>query len=122
MASTHGMTGIAGRSVYGISKQGVIQMTRMLAIEWADSGHPRQRDRADHGDDGISTGELLSDPGKRGAALSRIPSSRFATQEKIAAAVVYLASPAPRRRPSNLPVDGELMTVIPFSDVPSGTH
>ena len=36
MASTHGMTGIAGRSVYGISKAGLIQMTRMLAIEWAD--------------------------------------------------------------------------------------
>ena len=35
MASTHGMTGIAGRSVYGISKAGLIQMTRMLAIEWA---------------------------------------------------------------------------------------
>ena len=36
MASTHGMTGIAGRSVYGISKGGLIQMTRMLAIEWAE--------------------------------------------------------------------------------------
>ena len=36
MASTHGMIGIAGRSVYGISKAGLIQMTRMLAIEWAD--------------------------------------------------------------------------------------
>jgi NAD(P)-dependent dehydrogenase (short-subunit alcohol dehydrogenase family) len=34
IASTHGMTGIAGRSVYGISKAGLIQMTRMLAIEW----------------------------------------------------------------------------------------
>ena len=31
------MTGIAGRSVYGISKAGLIQMTRMLAIEWADN-------------------------------------------------------------------------------------
>ena len=35
LASTHGLTGIAGRSVYGISKGGIIQMTRMLAIEWA---------------------------------------------------------------------------------------
>ena len=38
MASTHGLTGIAGRSVYGISKGGIIQMTRMLAIEWAPLG------------------------------------------------------------------------------------
>ena len=37
-ASTHGFTGIANQSVYGISKGGVIQMTRMLAIEWAEHG------------------------------------------------------------------------------------
>ena len=37
IASTHGMTGFAGRTVYGISKGGLIQMTRMLAIEWV--GH-----------------------------------------------------------------------------------
>jgi NAD(P)-dependent dehydrogenase (short-subunit alcohol dehydrogenase family) len=36
MASTHGMTGIAGRAVYGIAKAGLIQMTKMLAIEWAE--------------------------------------------------------------------------------------
>ena len=28
------MTGFAGRTVYGITKGGLIQMTRMLAIEW----------------------------------------------------------------------------------------
>src|SRR5216683_1853894 len=38
IASTHGLTGIADRSVYGISKGGIIQMTRMLAIEWAPLG------------------------------------------------------------------------------------
>ena len=38
IASTHGLTGLAGRSVYGISKGGLIQMARMLAIEWADAG------------------------------------------------------------------------------------
>ena len=38
MASTHGMIGIAERAVYGISKAGLIQMTRMLAVEWADKG------------------------------------------------------------------------------------
>jgi NAD(P)-dependent dehydrogenase (short-subunit alcohol dehydrogenase family) len=32
IASTHGLTGFAGRSVYGISKGGLVQMTRMLAI------------------------------------------------------------------------------------------
>ena len=43
------MIGIAERAVYGISKAGLIQMTRMLAIEWADARHPRQRGRAEHG-------------------------------------------------------------------------
>ena len=37
ISSTHGITGFAGRTVYGISKGGLIQMTRMLAIEWV--GH-----------------------------------------------------------------------------------
>ena len=49
MASTHGLTGIADRSVYGISKGGIVQMTRMLAIEWAPLGHPCQRRRAGDG-------------------------------------------------------------------------
>jgi len=38
LASTHGLTGFADRSVYGISKGGLIQMTRMLAIEWVGHG------------------------------------------------------------------------------------
>jgi NAD(P)-dependent dehydrogenase (short-subunit alcohol dehydrogenase family) len=42
IASTHGLIGAAERSVYGISKGALIQMTRMLAIEWAPHG-PRER-------------------------------------------------------------------------------
>jgi NAD(P)-dependent dehydrogenase (short-subunit alcohol dehydrogenase family) len=38
IASTHGLIGAAERSVYGISKGALIQMTRMLAIEWARYG------------------------------------------------------------------------------------
>src|SRR5262249_28508757 len=36
LASTHGIIGIANRSVYGISKAGVSHLTKMLAIEWAE--------------------------------------------------------------------------------------
>ena len=111
MASTHGMTGIAGRSVYGISKAGLIQMTRMLAIEWADK-NIRVNAIAPTTVMTESRQQLLSDPDKRAAALARIPSGRFATPEEIAAAVVYLASPgAASVTGHTLPVDGGLTAI-----------
>jgi NAD(P)-dependent dehydrogenase (short-subunit alcohol dehydrogenase family) len=111
MASTHGMTGIAGRSVYGISKAGLIQMTRMLAIEWAGK-NIRVNAIAPTTVMTESRQQLLSDPDKRAAALSRIPSGRFATPEEIAAAVVYLASPgAASVTGHTLPVDGGLTAI-----------
>jgi 2-deoxy-D-gluconate 3-dehydrogenase len=111
MASTHGMTGIAGRSVYGISKAGLIQMTRMLAIEWADK-NIRVNAIAPTTVMTESRQQLLSDPDKRAAALARIPSGRFATPDEIAAAVVYLASPgAASVTGHTLPVDGGLTAI-----------
>ena len=108
MASTHGMTGIAGRSVYGISKAGLIQMTRMMAIEWADK-NIRVNAIAPTTVMTESRQQLLSDPKARANALARIPSGRFATAEEIAAAVVYLASPAAGSVTGHtLPVDGGL--------------
>lgn len=111
MASTHGMTGIAGRSVYGISKAGLIQMTRMLAIEWADN-NIRVNAIAPTTVMTESRQEMLADPDKRKIALARIPSGRFATPEEIAAAVVYLASPgAASVTGHTLPVDGGLTAI-----------
>jgi NAD(P)-dependent dehydrogenase (short-subunit alcohol dehydrogenase family) len=108
MASTHGMTGIAGRSVYGISKAGLIQMTRMLAIEWAPH-NIRVNAIAPTTVMTESRQQLLADPAKRAAALERIPSGKFATPEEIAAAVVYLASEgAGSVTGVTLPVDGGL--------------
>jgi NAD(P)-dependent dehydrogenase (short-subunit alcohol dehydrogenase family) len=111
MASTHGMTGILGRSVYGISKAGLIQMTRMLAIEWADKGI-RVNAIAPTTVMTESRQQMLSDPKARAAALARIPSGKFATPEEIAAAVVYLASPgAASVTGHTLPVDGGLTAI-----------
>jgi NAD(P)-dependent dehydrogenase (short-subunit alcohol dehydrogenase family) len=111
IASTHGMTGIAGRSVYGISKAGLIQMTRMLAIEWA-AHNIRVNAIAPTTVMTESRRQLLSDPDKRAAALARIPSGRFATPEEIATAVVYLASEgAASVTGHTLPVDGGLMAI-----------
>jgi NAD(P)-dependent dehydrogenase (short-subunit alcohol dehydrogenase family) len=92
IASTHGLTGIAGRAVYGISKAGLIQMTRMLAIEWAPHG-VRANAVAPATVLTPSRADMLSDPQARARMLTRIPSGRFVTPEEVAAAVVFLASP-----------------------------
>ena len=93
LASTHGLTGIAGRSVYGISKGGIIQMTRMLAIEWAPLGI-RVNAVAPATVLTPSREQLLGDPEARARMLARIPLGRFPTMDEIAAAVCYLASDA----------------------------
>jgi NAD(P)-dependent dehydrogenase (short-subunit alcohol dehydrogenase family) len=92
IASTHGLTGIAERSVYGISKGGLIQMTRMLAIEWAAHGI-RVNAVAPATVLTPSRAESLKDPEARQYMLDRIPTGRFPTAEEVAAAVRYLASP-----------------------------
>jgi NAD(P)-dependent dehydrogenase (short-subunit alcohol dehydrogenase family) len=90
MASTHGVIGIAGRAVYGISKAGVAHMTKMLAIEWAEHDI-RVNAIAPTTVLTPSREKMLSDPRARAAMLERIPTRRFATPEEIAAAVIYLA-------------------------------
>lgn len=111
IASTHGLTGIAGRSVYGISKGGLIQMTRMMAIEWADR-NIRVNAVAPTTVMTPSRQQLLSDPQRRETMLKRIPTGRFATEEEIAAAVCYLASPgAASVTGHTLVVDGGLTAV-----------
>ena len=93
LASTHGLTGIAGRSVYGISKGGIIQMTRMLAIEWALLGI-RVNAIAPATALTPSREQLLGDPEARARMLARIPLGRFPTMDEIAAAACDLASDA----------------------------
>lgn len=92
IASTHGLTGLAGRTVYGISKGGMIQMTRMLAIEWAEQDI-RVNSVALSTVMTESRQEMLKDPEVRARMLGRIPSGRFPEPSEIAAAVRYLVSP-----------------------------
>ena len=89
LASTHGLTGLAGRSVYGISKGGLVQMTRMLAIEWAASGL-RVNAVAPATIMTPSREAMLSDPARRAAMLDRLPQRRFPQAAEVAAAVRYL--------------------------------
>ncbi len=93
VASTHGLVALAQRSAYGIAKAAVMQMTRMLAIEWAEYGI-RVNAVAPGRVDTPARAWSLGEPGYRDAALGRIPLRRFGTAEEVAGAVSYLASPA----------------------------
>jgi NAD(P)-dependent dehydrogenase (short-subunit alcohol dehydrogenase family) len=92
VASTHGIIGAPERSTYGISKGAIIQMTRMLAIEWAAHGI-RVNAVAPGRLDTASPSRAGADPKYIEAMISRIPLHRLATAEEVAAAVAYLAGP-----------------------------
>ena len=93
LASTHGMVGYAQRSTYGISKAGIIQMTRMLAIEWAEHGI-RVNAIAPGTVDTPSRAEYFTaHPDARKAMIERIPFHRFGEPGEVAGMVSYLASP-----------------------------
>ncbi|MBI4191359.1 MAG: glucose 1-dehydrogenase [Betaproteobacteria bacterium] len=92
MASTHGVVGLAERSVYGISKAAIIHMTKMLAIEWAEHG-VRVNAVAPGTVETPSRAASLADPKTREVMLNRVPLHRFATAEEVAGAVRYLVSP-----------------------------
>jgi NAD(P)-dependent dehydrogenase (short-subunit alcohol dehydrogenase family) len=92
VASTHGLIGAPERSTYGISKGAIIQMTRMLAIEWAAHGI-RVNAVAPGRLDTASPSRAGADAKYMEAMLARIPMHRLATAEEVAGAIAYLASP-----------------------------
>jgi NAD(P)-dependent dehydrogenase (short-subunit alcohol dehydrogenase family) len=94
IASTHALVGAPERSTYGIVKAAQVQMTRMLAVEWAQHGirvnaiAPGRMETASPSRAGTG-----GDPNYMKAMLERIPLHRLCTPDEVAAAVVYLASP-----------------------------
>ena len=113
LASTHALVGAAERSVYGISKGALVQMTRMLAVEWAEHGirvnavAPGRLDTPSP-----SRAARTGDANYMEAMRARIPLKRFATVEEVAAAVCYLAGPqAASITGQTLVVDGGITVV-----------
>ncbi len=91
IASTHGVVGIPGRSTYGIAKGGIVQMTRMLAIEWADHGIRVNAVAPATVETPSRAAIFAGDPKRREAMINRIPLRRFGTAEEMGDAVVYVA-------------------------------
>ena len=93
IGSTHGLVAMPLRVAYGSSKGGITQLTRLLAIEWAEHGI-RVNAIAPGRVETASRAALNREPGYRERVLKRIPLGRFASCEDVAEAVCYLASPA----------------------------
>jgi NAD(P)-dependent dehydrogenase (short-subunit alcohol dehydrogenase family) len=93
MGSILSVIGIAGRAPYASSKAGVLNLTRVLALEWATRGVTVNA---------ICPGpfatamnkQLLDDPEKYQAFVSKIPMGRWGELHEIAGAAVFLASDA----------------------------
>jgi 3-oxoacyl-[acyl-carrier protein] reductase len=88
LGSVSGQFGGTGRAAYGASKGGIINLTRVLAMEWAAHGilvncvapGPTQIARAAHG------------PRQRNAFLSRMALKRYADATDIARGIAFLCS------------------------------
>jgi NAD(P)-dependent dehydrogenase (short-subunit alcohol dehydrogenase family) len=91
ITSQHGMVGAPGHPAYAVSKAGLGQLTRQIAVE--------------HGRDGIicnavapgkvvtgTPGDLSQDETTAAYARSRTPFARFGEPRDVAAAVAFLAS------------------------------
>ena len=109
ITSQHGMVGAPGHSAYAVSKGGLVQLTRQIAVE--------------HGRDGIicnavapgkivtgAVGDLSQDPVGAAYVRSRTPFGRLGEPQDVAAAVAFLASDAASYISGiNLMVDGGWM-------------
>jgi glucose 1-dehydrogenase len=91
ITSQHGMVGAPGHAAYAVSKAGLIQLTRQVAVE--------------HGRDGIicngvapgkvvtgTPGDLSQNETTAAYVQSRTPFARFGEPRDVAAAVAFLAS------------------------------
>ena len=93
IASQNGVVGYYRRAAYCSSKAGVVNLTRVLAIEWAEHGINVNA----VGPTFIVTPltqSTFDDPVLREDLLKRIPLGRVGQPEDVTGAVVFLASPA----------------------------
>jgi NAD(P)-dependent dehydrogenase (short-subunit alcohol dehydrogenase family) len=93
LGSILGSVALPGRAPYASSKAGVINLTRVMALEWAGTGVTANA---------ICPGPfatemnlpLLNDPVKYQEFVKKIPMGRWGELDEIAGAVVFLCSPA----------------------------
>jgi len=93
IASQMGVVGYSYRSAYCSAKAGVVNLTRVLAFEWAKHRINVNTIGPTFVDTPL-TKPMFENKEFYNDVISRIPLGRLATPEDIVGAVVYLASPA----------------------------
>lgn len=93
IASQMGVVGYWKRAAYCSSKAGVVNLTRVLAFEWAQHGIRVNAVGPTFVETPL-TRPMFEDQAFREDVMGRIPLGRLATPQDIAGAIVYLASPA----------------------------
>lgn len=93
IASQMGVVGYFKRAAYGAAKAGVVNLTRVLAVEWAQHGI-RVNCIGPTFLETPLTAPFFEEAGYRKEILDRIPLGYIGKPADIAGAVVYLASPA----------------------------
>jgi len=93
MSSTMGHVGGPNRAVYCTTKHAMEGFTKALAVELAPMG-VRVNAVSPTFVETAMTRPMLEDPAFKGFVLGMIPMGRVATEADVAAAVIYLASPA----------------------------
>jgi NAD(P)-dependent dehydrogenase (short-subunit alcohol dehydrogenase family) len=93
IASIHGLVGTSNRAAYGATKAGLLQLTRLLAVEYAGRGI-RVNAVAPGVVETQLTQALLADEEVRSQVLRQIPLGRIGRAEEVAEVVYFLVSPA----------------------------
>jgi len=106
IASMHALFGAPLSPAYAASKAGVVQLTKSLAVAWAEEGI-RVNAVAPGWIETPMTVPARSDPGRNRAILDRTPLGRWGTPDDLVGPALFLASDAARFiTGAVLPVDG----------------
>ncbi len=111
LASVMSFFGSPTAPAYAASKGGVVQLTKSLALAWAEHGI-RVNAVAPGWIDTPMTRAMQADPERNARVLARSPMGRWGKPEEIAAGIQFLVSPAASFVTGIvLPVDGGYMAV-----------
>jgi gluconate 5-dehydrogenase len=94
IASIGGLVGYAGSVGYQASKGGVVQLTRTLAVEWADRGVRVNAIAPCTFETPVVARQRAAEPDLYPGMLARIPLGRFGEPAEIVAPALFLASEA----------------------------